>query len=175
MEKTDGSRQQARMARIPTLQAEAHPEFNFVPLKIVQKLVRGFRARAPLDGIDEPEVPQLLSISAFIAMIIQFMKISDFIIGYNVSIRESYPTSTFGLFGPLNNSAILRLNSSKCATFIDLLHVVNDELLVARRHAHYPFSIAANRIDLPRMPVQVSVQIDELAIILRLFERVLFL
>ena len=153
-----GERQIARIARIPTQPSDTPPEFKYIPLKIVQKYVRSFRHNFIMPrgvSIDDTELPQLLSLTAFNMLLVNVLKATDFLIGFNVSIRESFPTSTFGLFGPLNNNAILRLVSTNAVTFTDMLLAVNDEVLSARRHAHFPFARSAARLGLDRLPIQV--------------------
>ena len=102
VEDKGGERHLARVARVPAQPSDEKPEFKFKSIKLVQRLVRQFRERLVLPKhhtIDEFEIGQILSLSAFDFLLSNVTKTNDFVFGYNVSIRESYPAATFGFLG----------------------------------------------------------------------------
>ena len=158
IEDVAGERRIARIARIPAQPTEGVVSFKIVPIKVVHAVMHKFKSNLALPadhGVDESELAQLFSLGTFYVMLFNVLRASDFIVGFNVSLRESFPRSTFGLLGPLNNNAVLRLNMTRCTSFADLLLALFEEVRRVRQHAHYPYALAADKIQVEKLPIQV--------------------
>jgi hypothetical protein len=156
-EEKNGDRDVARIARLPSHPVDAQPSFSFMPLKIIQRIVCQFKDSFVCPegvAIDVADLGQLLTLAALDVVLFQLLKANDFIFGYNMSIRETYPTSTFGLFGPLNNQAILRVDMSSCSTFTDVIVMLHRELSASRKFAYYPYAKVGTRLGTDRLPIQ---------------------
>ena len=149
------------MARIPAqISSDDAVQYKFRSLKIHQSIVEAFKTNVALpqdSDISDLELGQLFSFTSFCLLLTSTVRLSDFLVGCTMSIRDSYPMSTASLFGPLNNNAVLRVNMSDCTSFLDLMLVVHAEWRQSRQRAHFPFSEVGLEHGLDKIPIQVRV------------------